>query len=104
MSAQQLNIAAPRSGDIDPKYLRQSASSSSNREMFKWLFMRISGPDPVGPDFRALILQPDGWRWRAWLELRSGRRQVGISAMADLGSHHALARNDSRHHWRRHNH
>src|SRR5690625_7495178 len=41
---QQLNIAAPRSGDIDPKYLRKSASSSSYREMFKWLFMRISGP------------------------------------------------------------
>src|SRR5699024_5143950 len=44
MSSQQLNIAAPRSGDIDPKYLRQSASSSSNREMFKWLFMRVSVP------------------------------------------------------------
>jgi len=41
---QQINIAAPRSGDIDPKYIRQSASSSSNWEMFKWLFMRISGP------------------------------------------------------------
>src|SRR5690625_2743168 len=41
---QQLNIAAPRTGDIDPKYIRSSASSSSNREMFKWLFMRISGP------------------------------------------------------------
>ena len=41
---QQRNIAAPRSGEIDPKYLRSSASSSSNWEMFKWLFMRISGP------------------------------------------------------------
>lgn len=41
---QQINIASPRSGDIDPKYIRSSASSTSNWEMFKWLFMRISGP------------------------------------------------------------
>lgn len=35
-------IAAPRSGRIDPKYLRSSTSSSSF-EMIAWLFMRLSG-------------------------------------------------------------
>src|SRR5699024_9653477 len=44
MATHQINIAAPRTGDVDPRYLRNSASPSSNREMFKWLFMRISGP------------------------------------------------------------
>src|SRR5699024_12448193 len=44
MATHQINIAAPRTGDVDPRYLRNSASPSSNREMLKWLFMRISGP------------------------------------------------------------
>ena len=35
-------IAAPRSGRIDPKYLRSSLSSGSF-EMLAWLFMRLSG-------------------------------------------------------------
>lgn len=35
-------IEAPRSGRIDPKYLRSSLSSGSF-EMFGWLFMRLSG-------------------------------------------------------------
>lgn len=35
-------IEAPRSGRIDPKYLRSSASSGSF-EMAAWVFMRVSG-------------------------------------------------------------
>ncbi|RJN32024.1 succinate dehydrogenase hydrophobic membrane anchor subunit [Nesterenkonia natronophila] len=35
-------IEAPRSGRIDPKYLRSSASSGSF-EMVAWVFMRVSG-------------------------------------------------------------
>lgn len=38
------NIAAPRTGAIDPKYIRKSSAATSNKEMWKWLFMRISGP------------------------------------------------------------
>ncbi|GAA1145064.1 succinate dehydrogenase hydrophobic membrane anchor subunit [Nesterenkonia lutea] len=36
-------IAAPRSGRIDPKYLRSSSGSSSSFEMAGWVFMRVSG-------------------------------------------------------------
>lgn len=35
-------IAAPRSGRIDPKYLRNKGSKGS-MEMLAWLFMRLSG-------------------------------------------------------------
>ncbi|WP_022873243.1 succinate dehydrogenase hydrophobic membrane anchor subunit [Nesterenkonia alba] len=35
-------IEAPRSGRIDPKYLR-SRTSRSNFEMMAWVFMRVSG-------------------------------------------------------------
>ena len=35
-------IAAPRTGRIDPKYLRSKGSSGSF-EMLTWLFMRLSG-------------------------------------------------------------
>lgn len=41
-TAEATNIAAPRSGKIDPKYLRNEGKSS-NFEMLAWLFMRISG-------------------------------------------------------------
>ncbi|MCT1607829.1 succinate dehydrogenase hydrophobic membrane anchor subunit [Nesterenkonia massiliensis] len=36
-------IEAPRSGRIDPKYLRRSSSTSGSFEMAAWLFMRVSG-------------------------------------------------------------
>ena len=35
-------IEAPRSGRIDPKYLR-NRSSNSSFEMAAWVFMRVSG-------------------------------------------------------------
>ncbi|GAA1103191.1 succinate dehydrogenase hydrophobic membrane anchor subunit [Nesterenkonia jeotgali] len=36
-------IEAPRSGRIDPKYLRRGSSKSSSFEMAAWVFMRVSG-------------------------------------------------------------
>ncbi|GAA1153753.1 succinate dehydrogenase hydrophobic membrane anchor subunit [Nesterenkonia sandarakina] len=36
-------IEAPRSGRIDPKYLRSGSSKSSSFEMAAWVFMRVSG-------------------------------------------------------------
>ncbi|PRZ18114.1 succinate dehydrogenase hydrophobic membrane anchor subunit [Nesterenkonia sandarakina] len=36
-------IEAPRSGRIDPKYLRNGFSKSGSFEMAAWVFMRVSG-------------------------------------------------------------
>ncbi|MCH8560232.1 succinate dehydrogenase hydrophobic membrane anchor subunit [Nesterenkonia sp. LB17] len=36
-------IEAPRSGRIDPKYLRSGSSKSGSFEMAAWVFMRVSG-------------------------------------------------------------
>ena len=44
VTTEETNIAAPRTGAIDPKFTRKSSSSNTSKEMLKWLFMRISGP------------------------------------------------------------
>ncbi|MGO1182895.1 MAG: succinate dehydrogenase hydrophobic membrane anchor subunit [Micrococcaceae bacterium] len=41
-TAEATNIAAPRSGRIDPKYTRDKGKNG-NFEMLAWLFMRLSG-------------------------------------------------------------